>query len=590
VAGRPPKTLLQLVREASFRPGRHAHLLAGADLPWSAFARLQAAFRGAPSEGERDAILREFQAQIKSAHAELARRVGSSSQTPALDAALAALGRPGSFRQLERFFPHFLRHQAGERANQPFRLERFQRDFLREFWRRDKQGRRIYTVGLLGIPKGNGKTPLAAALGLHALVSETDAPEVYGIAGSKDQAGIAHRFARQWVEEGELANWVSDGKVLRCPQRNGFYKLLSSDGRLGHGVNPSAAIVDEWWLFSSERERESYNALARALHKRGSGRAWLLAITTAGFDKHAQLGQTYEKAINHPQLEQRANGFLRVLRDEQSGFLFWWYGLPEDSEREIDDLATVRACNPASWLDPHQLLRDLQRPDTDELDWRRLHLNQWTASRDAWLPSGSWARLRSDTQIPSGADIYLGVDIALRHDTSAVVYAHVLTDGRIALRCHTWSANDKAKAHQYVSGGQIRLELIEDFIRQLARDYRIREIAYDPAYFARSAQQLEDERFTMVEFLQASGPMSNAYQGFYQACREGTLTHDGDPILAAHIDATAADKTERGWKIRKLKSSEHIDACVAAVLAVARAQASTKRGQVPQIFWIDASP
>jgi phage terminase large subunit-like protein len=248
----------------------------------------------------------------------------------------------------------------------------------------------------------------------------------------------------------------------------------------------------------------------------------------------------------------------------------------------------VRACNPASWLDPQQLVRDLQRPDTDELDWRRLHLNQWTASRDAWLPSGCWAGLRSDADIPAGAEIYLGVDIALLHDTSAVVWASVLADGRIALRCHSWAANEKATAHQFVPGGQIRLELVEQFIRQLARDYRVREIAYDPHYFARSAQLLADERFTMVEFLQASGPMADAYQGFYQACLEGLITHNNDPVLTAHIEATAADKTERGWKIRKLKSSQQIDACVAAVLAVARARARPTKSTAPQIFWLDS--
>jgi len=101
----------------------------------------------------------------------------------------------------------------------------------------------------------------------------------------------------------------------------------------GSSIVTSAAIVDEWWLFDHARERESFNALAQALHKR-LGESWLLAITTAGFDKQSQLAQTYEKAINHPGLEHRANGFLRVLRDEQSGFLFWWYGLPEDSERD----------------------------------------------------------------------------------------------------------------------------------------------------------------------------------------------------------------------------------------------------------------
>src|SRR2546430_655214 len=55
VAGRPAKTLLQHVRAGSFRPARHAQLLAEADLPWVGLAKLQAAFRGAASGPERDA-------------------------------------------------------------------------------------------------------------------------------------------------------------------------------------------------------------------------------------------------------------------------------------------------------------------------------------------------------------------------------------------------------------------------------------------------------------------------------------------------------------------------------------------------------
>jgi phage terminase large subunit-like protein len=92
----------------------------------------------------------------------------------------------------------------------------------------------------------------------------------------------------------------------------------------------------------------------------------------------------------------------------------------------------------------------------------------------------------------------------------------------------------------------------------------------------------------MVEFLAASGPMADAYQGFFQACLEGELTHDGNPILASHIEATAAERTERGWKIRKLKSSQQIDACVAAVLATARARVKKNKPRAKTtIYWLE---
>ena len=87
-----------------------------------------------------------------------------------------------------------------------------------------------------------------------------------------------------------------------------------------------------------------------------------------------------------------------------------------------------------------------------------------------------------------------------------------------------FSARAEAPAHVFVSGGKVRLEQVEEFIRELARRYRVREVAYDPRYFARSAEILEEAGLTMVEFLQASGPMADAYQAFYQEALEGSPT------------------------------------------------------------------
>jgi phage terminase large subunit-like protein len=91
----------------------------------------------------------------------------------------------------------------------------------------------------------------------------------------------------------------------------------------------------------------------------------------------------------------------------------------------------------------------------------------------------------------------------------------------------------------------------------------------------------------MIEFMQASAPMANAYQLFYQLACEGTLSHNNDPIFNAHIQATGAIKTERGWKVSKLRNNEKIDATVATVLAVDRARHHKNRPR-PNIYWIEA--
>jgi hypothetical protein len=165
------KTLEQLVLDGTFLARKDHPLLAGPELPWSAFAALQRKYRAASEPFERRAIALAFERLVRQATAEAEHQL-----TPSLAEALAKLGPAGSFEQLARFFPWALRHYQGAHAGKPFRLEPFQRDFLAEFWRRRANGRRVYSVGLLGIAKGNGKTPLAAGLGLYALLSEQGAP------------------------------------------------------------------------------------------------------------------------------------------------------------------------------------------------------------------------------------------------------------------------------------------------------------------------------------------------------------------------------------------------------------------------------
>jgi phage terminase large subunit-like protein len=589
---RPAKSLDAHVREGTFRARRDTHrqLLTGPPLQWPALASLQARYQQTRSEPERRAIALEVEQFVRHAQAELARRAaaaGVSGPTHPLvgqlDAELAELGKPGSVTQLLEFFPYYLRHPKGRLIGEPFQLAAWQKRFLREFYRRDTKGRRVYRTGILGVSRGSGKTPLAAALGLYELVSRRDAPEVYCAAASKEQAGIALGFARSFVEQGPLNDWLQLKSGLYCPANSGWMQVVSADGRLAHGRAPSVAIVDELWALETEREEQTYQAFASALHKRDD--AYLLGITTAGYDKQSLLGRIYEQALNWPDVQVLHDGYLIVARDLENGLLLWWHGAPAGAA--IDDPKVWRKANPASWIRTDDLKRQLADPGLDEGEFRRLNLNQWTASNRAWLPEGCWDALLCDEQIPDRAEVYVGVDVGIYHDSTAVCWAHVTSEGRILLRCHVWSPREGASAHEYCDNGVVSLAAVEDFIiRRLKKKFRIRELAYDPHFFQRSAEILERDKITMIEFLQASGPMADAYQGFYQLAREGRLAHNGDPVLAAHINATSAYKTARGWKLSKLNSKASIDATVACVLAVARAQHHKARVK-PNVVWFD---
>lgn len=587
MAGRKRKRLVDIVRDGTFRAREDERLLGGkAKLPWPELEKYRRRFL-ATAPADRRKVALELQDEIGDLDAQT-RLLGD------LQVELLKLGPAGSYEQLAAFTPKYFKHFAGPRAGKRFRFDPFQEEFLREFWRRDGRGRRVYTSGLLGIAKGNGKTPLTAVLGTHTLVAQTDQPEVYSVAGAKDQAAHCFDFASRNITEGALAAWLSahSGAIL-CLDHFGEFEILSSDGDIAQGVKPSAALMDELSKFVHRKQREAYAAQARALHKRPD--AFLLAITNAGFDKHTLLGETFDRAVEHPKLEVHNDGFLLVLRDEKAGFLMHWYGLPEGAEdADIENPKLVRACNPAPWVKPRALIRDLHKADTDELDWRRLHLNQWTKTREAWLPTGCWAGLRDAkacAEVPPGAGVWVGVDAALHLDTTAVVWAWKLPDERVALRAHVWATDLGLRAahHTHVPGNTMRFELVEDFIRELNGRHGVHELLYDPRYFHESAARLAGDGIQPVELVQSSAPMADALDDFYLASRRGTIAHDGDRVFAAHVAATGADKVIRGtqevWKVRQ--AGGKIDAAVAAVMAHAGALAGRAGGGAPQILWLD---
>jgi phage terminase large subunit-like protein len=561
---RRKKRIVDLVRDETFLARKDEHLLGGLEkLPWRELEKQRRRFRAAA--GDKDAR-REIALELERG----LRERGAAAYLGDLRADLAKFGPPGSLARIEGMGRRYFRHYAGPKAGKPFVFDRYQRQFLAEDTRRDKHGR-VYQVSLLMAPKGSGKTPFGAVIGAEAFVSAEDAPEVYNIAGAKDQAGFCWDFAAENIRDSALAGFLEVGSetIYDITKPLAEWSVMTADGDLSAGVKPTKTTFDELFQFVHRKQREQWNSHAKALHKR-PGEASILAMSTAGWDKQTLLGEMYDAAIAHPKLEVLNDGYLLVVRDVESGFLFWCYQAPDDAD--IENPKVIRAANPAPWVSPRDLLKELNRADTREADWRRLHLNQWTAAKEAWLPAGRWRALGAETEIPRGADIYVAVDAAKKYDTTACAWAYKTDSGGIVLRAKVWSAREATPYHEFVPGGRIRNSLVEDFIAEtLATEYSVREVVYDPRYFDTQGERLAERGLVVAEFPQASAAMADAYQHFYEACLAGTIVHNGDAIFAAHVDAAAAVLTETGWRVYKLRSTNPIDALVAAAMARERA-------------------
>lgn len=464
------------------------------------------------------------------------------------------------------FARRYCRHTKGRWAGEPVEFEPFQQEFLDEAFKLNAYGQRTYKNVLLGIPRKAGKSTTAAVLALYfAHWDGEPGAEVVVAAGSREQAAMVFDQARAFVDANPELGALFDAQrfVIYGPESSTI-KRIAADGKLQHGLNPSAVIVDELHSFMSPRQEELWNALTT-----GSGareQPVTISITTAGYDKATVLGRLYDAGLRLEEIERRPG--LTIARDEDAGFLMWWYGLTDLDDPEDED-AWQRA-NPASWITPEVLRQQAASPTVDELAFRRLHLNMWTKTRDSWLPAGLWDSLRSDEEIPDGAEVIVAVDVGLVHDSTAVAVAHRLEDGRIVVRARVWAARDDAVAHTILPGGRVDLEVIETHIEALAERYQVREVVYDPRFFERSAQTLSASGLTVAPVDQSSRRMLEAYADFYLACQDEKVTHDGDPVLSRHVESVIGVMTEKGWKISRLRL-QRIDAAVAAAMAVWRA-------------------
>lgn len=418
---------------------------------------------------------------------------------------------------------------------------------LEDFQARIVAAHREHRETLAILPRGNGKTTLAAALAVEHLVT-TRSPAVYIAAASRDQARVMFEAARDMIAaDRDLARAVTvRHRELRA--NGGHLRVLSSDGPRAHGLIPTLALVDE---LHAHRTPDLYTALRSALGKRA---ARMLTITTAGYDPESTLGQLRGRALELG--DQDHDGALTVARDPAGSFAMLEWALTLDDDLQDPDV--LKTANPASWVTRQWLAEQIASPGMHPLEVARYHACAWTYGARSWLPHGAWDACRGDATIKPGEAMWAGVDVGGERSATALVWA--TADLRIASK--TWT-------------GENAVLEVPHAIRQLADTYDLRQVAYDPWRFQAPALELQRDGLPCVEFPQSHARMVPASEGLYAAITEGRLTHDGDATLTRHVLGAVAKSTGRGWRLDKSTRSAQIDAAVALAMAVELAQAPT---------------
>ena len=455
-------------------------------------------------------------------------------------------------------------------------LRPWQRELLRHSLARREDGRFRHRTALVGMARKNGKSALAASMGLAGLTVGGNGSEIYSCAADRDQARIVFGTAKRMIEmDQELSSMFTLYRdAIEFKEKASVYRVLSAEAYTKEGLNPSPLVI-----FDEVHAQPSWD-LWNTLSLAGGARAdsLLFGITTAGVKTQAngQDSLCYS-------LYQYGQRIVKEETKDPSFFFAWWE--PTKPEGDHRDKSLWAEANPG--LGDIVDLGDFESAvlRTPEAEFRTKRINCFVSTSVAWLPTGSWEAIEDKTRVPiPGEEVVLAFDGSFSNDSTALVQWSLGGEKPHLSVIGLWERPEDAEQGWYVPIAEV-----EQTIIGTARDNRIdvREIVFDPARWNRTFMVLDEEGLPVVAYPNSAERMVPATQKFYEGVVNQSFTHDGDERLARHIANCVTKQSSRGVMVAKASSRRKVDAAVASIFGYDRAtQPAPPKPPTPRYFSI----
>lgn len=457
-------------------------------------------------------------------------------------------------------------------------------------WLQANNGLRRFREAYLEIPRKNGKSPLAAGIGLYMWSMDGEAgAEVYSGATTRDQAWKVFGPAKLMLENTpQLQDFVGAqpfANSLVIEKDNSVFKPLI--GKPGDGDSPSCAIIDEWHEHDTSEQVDTMKTgmLARQ-------QPLLVKITTAGVNL---AGPCY---LDHIRATRVLDG---VLQDEHLFALIYTID-------DTDDWASPEAIEKANPNLGISVNRDILLAEqrsavlNPELQnrFKTKHLNIWCAAKISWMPMVSWGLCASPQKEEDflGEPCILSIDLASKSDLAGVgkLFERRLREGgdphyyffarfylpEAALEEEgpNVSAYRKWRDQGWLKtteGQEIDFGAIEQDVLDDSKRFQVSEVPYDPWRATQLAQRLTANNALCVELRQTVQNFSLPMKEVLSAVKSGRLHHDGNPVVTWSVSNVVA-KTDAKDNIFPRKPTDHshlkIDGAVLLIMCMARALAA----------------
>lgn len=443
----------------------------------------------------------------------------------------------------------FLAQPDGDAAGDPWQWTDSQARVVLWWYTVDKAGRWLFRRGQIVLPKGAGKSPLAAALactelagpvvfdgfdaGGEAVGRPHPSPHVQLAAVSQDQAYNTMSLVLSMLRDGRAADDVPglDLGLTRVRTRSGKLEPVTASAPSREGQRLTAAILDEPHLWTTSNHGTRLAATLRRNLGKMNGRS--LETTNAwrpGEGSVAEETAAYADMLAEGSLSD--GGLLRyhpkaVVAD-----------LADEGELRAA-LAGLYADSP--WINLDRIIAEVYDVGTHPADARRFYLNEVAVAEDSLVAAHEWDACKVDDRLQSGDTVVLGFDGALRQDATALVAMRV--SDRLVQPVGIWECPEPP----FDKGWEIDREQVDDAVRMAFDAWRVVGFFADVELWSSYIDQWSrDYRDRLLVAASPTSPIGWDMRGRHQqstlanerlvaAIGDGLVRHTGHDRLRRHV-------------------------------------------------------
>ncbi len=403
----------------------------------------------------------------------------------------------------------------------------------------DLAGRLRYRQAVVSLGRQNGKSLLAAIIGLYGLLLHQKAgAQVLSLASSSDQARIIYSRVLFVIQNNPFLSKrfkkATEQRGIVTADGTGRYDVKAAKESALQGIPISLCLFDELHL----AKQGMWSAAVLGTSQRKDG--LVIGITTAGDQNSETLIDLYKSG------KKASDGDSEL---ERFGFFLW----EAQENAPITDKEAIFAANPsvaAGRIPLDQVISDLKT--LPEHEARRYRLNQFiSGTAQSWLPSDLF-RKAGGKGVTNKTGAVFAVDIS-----------------------RNWEHATIAVANEYQ--GKQETELVQTFVNPTENQLFNRLIELNEKHSPR-AIALDDRQLPgLGKRLKLVGiptwqlwtkEVSAACSAVYALFSTGSVVHNNDPLLIKQSPNGVTKYTGETWLISRKESTGEIDALMATVFAL----------------------